>query len=77
MPELTTRCKQGKLIITDDFIRIELGTFKQSTLPRASFSSIDAKLAVPSIVGFGEVLQADLVKPSVAKEIVGMLSHPQ
>ena len=77
MPEITTRCKQGKLIVTDEFIRIELGPFKQSTLPRASFSSVNAKLAVPSLfVLGGEVLQADLVKPAVAKEIVDMLSHP-
>jgi hypothetical protein len=84
-----TRCKQGTLIITDEYIRIELGSLQQSTLYRSMLTGIDSQMGVPSLFGLGggtnlvfhgqgaEILHADLVNPKVAKEIVGMLQHPQ
>ncbi len=84
------RCKQGWLVITDEYIRIYLGGLlaKQQTLYRQVLTGIDSRVAVPSIFGFGggvnlvfhgqdvERLHASMVKPKVAQEIVGMLQHP-
>ena len=87
---IRTRCKQGWLVITDEFIRVELpGGIQQRTLYRSSLTGIDSKIAVFPIFGFGggvnlvfhgqgaEWLEADLVKPKMAWEIVGLLQHPQ
>ncbi len=87
---IRTRCKQGTLIITDEYIRTELpGGVQQHTLYRTALTGIDSQMGAPSLFGLGggtnlvfhgqggEELRADLVKPSVAKEIVGMLQHPQ
>jgi hypothetical protein len=90
---IRTRCKQGQLVITDDYIRVELkipllGT-NQQTIYRSALTGIDSNVAVPSIFGMGggvnllfhgqgiERLHADLVKPKVAQEIIDMLQHPQ
>jgi hypothetical protein len=84
------RCKQGWLIVTDEFIRVELGgpMSRQQTLYRSMLTGVDSQVAVPAIFGLGggvnlvfhgqgvERLHADLVKPKVAQEIVGMLQHP-
>lgn len=81
MNEIRTRCKQGMLIITDQQIRIELGQLKQQSLSRAALTGVDAVMGAPSVFGLGggtnlvfhgqgaERLQADLVKPNVAREI--------
>lgn len=88
---IRTRCTQGHLVITEDYIRVELGgPFpKQQTLYRSSLTGIDSNVAVPSVFGLGggvnlvfhgqgiERLHANLVKRKVAQEIVGMLQHPQ
>jgi len=89
--ELTrARCKQGKLIITNKKIAIELNgfgqTLKSQTLLKSSLSSIDSKLAVAPLFGKGgginltfrgrgkELLTADLVPVKEAKEIIALLS---
>ncbi len=90
---IRTRCKQGQLVITDETITIELKLgglqIKQQTLYRGSLVGIDSKLGAMSFFGLGgginlvfrgqgaDVLKADLVKPRVAQEILGMLQHPQ
>jgi hypothetical protein len=83
------RCTQGKLVITDDAISIELMGKPKQIMYRSSLTRIDSKLAVPSIMGQGggtnltfhgrggEVLHANLVRPNIAQEIVGFLQHPQ
>ena len=83
---LKTRCKQGKLIITDTHIIIELGNLRSSTLARASFTSLDSKMGVPSVFGLGggtnltfhgqgaEILHADLVPPKDAKQVAAILT---
>jgi len=84
MSEIRTRCTQGKLIVNDQYIRIELGQLKQQTLLRSALTAIDSKMAFPSIFGFGatnlifhgqgvERLQANFVKTSVARDIKSML----
>jgi len=89
--EIRTRCTQGWLIVTDEYIRVELGgpLSRQHTLYRSSLTGVDSKTAVPSLFGLGggvnlvfhgqgaERLEADLVKPKMAQEIIGMLQHPQ
>ena len=88
---LRTRCKQGELIITDDQIIIELRAFgtelHSRSLLRSSFTSLDSKLAMISIMGMGsgvnltfhgkggEVLQADLFRPKDAKAVVSLLTR--
>lgn len=90
-PIIRTRCTQGHLVVTDDYIRVELGGpfSRQQTLYRSSFTGIDSQVGAPSLFGLGgginlvfhgqgvERLHADMVKPKVAQEIVGMLQHPQ
>lgn len=49
---IRTRCTQGTLIITDDYIRVELkiplmGT-NQQIIYRSALTGIDSKVAVPS-----------------------------
>jgi hypothetical protein len=85
MNEIRTRCKQGTLIITDQQIRVELGQFRQQTLSRSALTGIDSKMGMISVFGMGggtnlvfhgqgaERLHADLVKPSVAREIKSAL----
>lgn len=90
---IRTRCTQGTLIITEDYIRVELKVpitgSKQQTILRSALTGIDSKVAVPSVLGMGggtnlvfhgqgvERLHADLVKPKVAQEIIGLLQHSQ
>ncbi len=90
---IRTRCTQGTLIITDDYIRVELKIplmgVNQQTIYRSALTGIDSKVAVPSVLGMGggvnlvfhgqgvERLHANLVKPKVAQEIIGLLQHPQ
>ncbi len=87
---IRVRCKQGKLIVTNKKIVVELRgfgqAFKSQTLLRTSLTSIDSKLAVAPIFGMGggvnltfhgkgsELLQADLVPPKEAQEIIASLS---
>jgi hypothetical protein len=89
MAELfNTRCTQGKLIITETMIIVELGkegSLKQHTLARSALTGIDSKQVVPAIFGKGggvnlvfrgqgmDRVQADLVNPGIAKEIVKTL----
>lgn len=84
------RCKQGKLIVTNKSIVIQLSSFghvlKSQSLFRASLTSIDSKLAAAPLFGMGggynltfhgkgrEVLHADLVPSKEAKEIIALLS---
>jgi len=87
---IRTRCKQGWLVITDEYIRVELsGNLRQQTLYRSMLTGVDSKVAGFPLFGLGggtnlvfhgqglERLHADLVKPKMAQEIVGMLQHPQ
>jgi len=79
------RCTGGNLIITETTISVELGQIKSESMLRSSLSSVDSKLAVPSLFGLGggtnltfigrggERLHANLVKPKVAQEIVRLL----
>jgi hypothetical protein len=76
--------------VTDKKIVVELRgfgqVFKSQTLLRTSLTSIDSKLAVAPIFGMGggvnltfhgkgsELLQADLVPPKQAQEIIASLS---
>src|SRR6266705_54454 len=80
-----TRCTQGKLVITDHLVRIELFQLQSQTMARTSIVGIDYKLAVPSLFGLGgganlvfhgqggERLHANLVKPKIAKQIMRTL----
>lgn len=84
---IRTGCTQGKLIITEDSIRIELGTLKQESLARSALTGIEARAGYPSIFGFGggtnlvfhgqggERLHANLVRPNIAREIKSMLGY--
>lgn len=88
---IRTRCTQGNLIITDEYIRVELSGLmpKQQTLYRSSLTGVDSQMKVTSVFGMGggvnltfhgvgaERLEAHLVKPKVAAEIVGLLHHSQ
>jgi hypothetical protein len=87
---IRARCIQGKLIITNKKIAIELTAFgnvvKSQTLLRTSLTSIDSKLVMPSLFGQGggtnlafhgkgrELLKAELVPPGKAQEILALLS---
>ncbi len=85
---IRTRCTQGHLIVTDEYIRVELGGLRQQTLYRSSLTGIDSRMGVPSVFGLGggtdlifhgqgdERLHANLVNPKVAREIMGMLQYP-
>ena len=85
---IRTHCKQGKLVITDEYIRVELGSLRQSTLFRSMLTGIDSTMAVPSVFGVGggtnlvfhgqgaELLRADLVNPKMAQQIVDLLQRP-
>lgn len=87
MSEIRTRCKQGFLIVTDQAIKIELGQLNQQSLARSALTGIDAAMGMPSVFGLGggtnlvfhgkggERLQADLVKPNIAKEIKSKLGY--
>jgi hypothetical protein len=82
-----TRCTQGKLVVTDHLVRVELFQLKQESMARSSIVGIDYKLAVPSVFGLGggadltfhgqggERLHANLVKPKIAKQIMRMLGY--
>lgn len=81
---LRTKCAQGKLIITDQAIRVELGQIKQQTLARSSLTGVDMIMAYPNIFGLGrtnivfhgqgaERLQASMVPTNMAREIKSLL----
>lgn len=81
---LRVRCSEGALIITDQAVRVELGTIKQQSLSRSSLSSIDSMMAFPNIFGWGRVnlifrgqgaeqLKASMVPTNMAREIKNLL----
>ncbi len=88
-PVIRTRCTQGWLIVTDEYISIVLGgpLPYQQTVYRSALTGIDSRVVVPSIMGFGggvnlvfygsgvERLHANMVKPSVARVIIDMLQE--
>lgn len=86
-PLIEARCKQGKIIITDQMIRVQLGGLQSQSMARSSLVGVDYKLAVPSIFGLGggadlifhgkggERLHAGLVKIKVAKQIMQLLGY--
>ena len=81
------RCKQGKSIITEDYIRIELpGQLKQQTMLRTGLVGVDSKVTVFPFFGLTkgastlvfrgqglDNLRADLVATPIAREIVALL----
>lgn len=83
---VNTRCTGGRLLLTDDMISVELLKYRTHTMSREAFSSLDYKLIVPSIFGFGggvnltfhgkggEKLHADMVKPIMANKIRMLLT---
>lgn len=86
-PLVETRCKQGKLIITDQMIRVELGGFQSHSMSRSSLTGVDYKMVVPSLFGMGgggnlvfhgtggERLHVDLVKAKAVKQIMQLLGY--
>ncbi len=82
---LNVRCKQGKLIITETHIIVELGNFRSETMLRTAFVGLDSKMAVPSIFGLGggtnlifhgqgsQDIHADLIPPKEVKKIQALL----
>ena len=87
---IRSRCTQGKLIVTNKKIAIELTSFgkvlKSQILLRSSLTSIDSKLAVLPVLGMGggmnltfhgkgrEVLKAELIPLKEAQEVLALLS---
>ena len=88
MPELVnTRCQQGKLIVTDSHIIVELYNIKSTTLARANFTALDVKwsmFGIPFLVDSrsnltfhgagGERVEATMVKTKDAKRIRSILT---
>lgn len=87
MAEIRTRCKQGQLIVNDTQIKVELGDVQSQTMSRSMLTSIDSKMVVPSLFGFGggvnltfhgqgtTTIQAGYVKLKDAKAIKKLLGH--
>jgi len=83
---LSARCKQGRLIITDDQIRIE-NAARQQAMPRSMLTAVAHELKWPSIFGLGGAatlifhgqggasIQADLVPPKKAQEVLRLLGY--
>jgi len=81
---LRTRCSQGKVIITDTHIIVELGSIKSQTMARSSFTALDSKLAMwlPGMSRHkliihgqgGERLNVGMVKAKDAKRIRAILT---
>ena len=92
MAEIRTRCTQGFLVVTDEYIRLEQrGMFllpKHHTILRSQLTGIDSKIVLPSTFGRGgtmnlvfhgtglERLQASFVKEKDAQQILSMLQRP-
>jgi hypothetical protein len=92
MAEIRTRCTQGHLVVTDEYIRLEkagLPLFsKHYTILRSQLTGIESKVVAPSFKGKGgtmnlvfhgaglELIKATLVKGDVARQILSMLQHP-
>jgi hypothetical protein len=88
MSELVkTRCQQGKLIITETHIIVELGHLKSTMLARSSFTTLEMGMAMfplPFIYegasnlifhgAGGERLKATMVKTKEAKAIRMLLT---
>lgn len=85
--EITARCKQGKLVVSDTMIKVQLGDWREQSMQRSMLVGIDSKLVVPAVFGFGggvdlvfrgqgtEVIEAGLVQPKIAKKIKAMLGY--
>lgn len=85
-----TRCTQGTLIVTEEYIRVELAQLRQQTLYQHSLTGVDLKVTVQPIKLLGmkgaatltfhggmEVFRVDMVSLPIAREIVGLLQHPR
>lgn len=76
---------KGMLTITETTITLEFGSFRSRSLLRSSLSSVETKRGVPSVFGLGggthlifhgkggERIDAGMVKPKLAQEIVAAL----
>jgi hypothetical protein len=86
MELINVRCSQGKLILTETHIIVELYNLKSSTLDRRSFTALDMKLAMFPILWIdglsnltfhgqgGERLVATNVKTREARKIRAILT---
>lgn len=85
---IRTGCRhRGTLIITDQYIRVEHGQWKQQTMQRSALVGVDNVVGVAGFLGIGghrnlifrgpgtEVILAEWVKPNVAKEILSLLGY--
>ena len=81
---ISTRCQQGRLIITENVVKVQLGGIREQSLNRSSLTGVDSKMVVPSIFGLGggtnlvfhgqgSELRAGMVKPKVAKKLKQLL----
>lgn len=85
---IQTRCTQGTLTVTDEDISVGLkGTHvdKWQKMPRSSIRELEGKIAVASLFGRGggvnltfrdgrgNTIEAHLVPPKDAQEIMGIL----
>jgi predicted CopG family antitoxin len=87
---IRTRCSQGKLIVTNKKIAVELTVFgnaiKSQILLRSSLASIDSKVVIFPVFGAGggmnltfygkgrEIVKAELVPFKQAQEVLALLS---
>lgn len=86
MELINTRCTQGRLIITETHIIVELGQMQSETMARSSFVDLDSRQVVPAIFGLGggvnlaffgqgnKVIRANLVRPKDAKRVRAILT---
>jgi hypothetical protein len=51
--EIKTRCTQGQLVVNELMITVGLGNVQSQSMPRSMLTSLDSKMVVPSIFGFG------------------------
>lgn len=84
---IEARCGQGKLIVTDQVIRVQLLGLKSQSLSRSNLTGVDYKMVAPSIFGLGgggnlifhgtggERLHADYVGAKAAKQIMQLLGY--
>ena len=86
MELIKTRCTQGKLIVTETHIIVELLNLRSQSLARESYTGLDVAMGWPSFFGLGggknlvfhgkggERLHANLVQPKQVKRIQEILT---
>jgi hypothetical protein len=84
-PIITARCKQGKLVVTEQAVTVEFLFVRSQSISRRNLTGVSSKIMAYPLFGFGggadlifhgaggEIMRADWVNWKKSREILSVL----